>query len=153
MTRMLAAHAAYFRELADKLSDLYQTNEMARVVAESAGMNMSLLSLDGSSLEVWSGILREARKSNRGLLGIMRVVLHDYPNQTELISMLSNMPDSEGIAEGVEKMSQQLDMLQRKITTMQTDVTAVRSDIAVLKKKIIDGVLQWAMNAGEERSR
>lgn len=72
-----------WRDLRDALIDLYDGEDMRRVVAE-AGIPAYAVNLDGASVNAWAEIVAEARRRQREH-ALVAVALREFPQDARLL--------------------------------------------------------------------
>lgn len=70
-------------ELRNLLASFYEHDSKARRVVDEAGLDQALIDFDGSALEMWHVILREAEHQER-ISALFLVILREYPQNTIL---------------------------------------------------------------------
>jgi hypothetical protein len=135
---MSRTDAQYFREMANHFAYLYDDNDNARRVAEQAGLNLSMIPLDGSPSVVWANVINEARKSNRGLIGLFQVAISEYPDQVKSIELFANMPTVDSVALGIQELSKQVSGIDRKVSALGLQVNGLSQQVAGLSALVIN---------------
>lgn len=133
---MNRSEMTYFRELSNFLAGIYGDADNARRVAAQAGLNLSMINFDGSAAVVWSNIVTEARKSNRGLIGLLQVGVSDYPSNQTFVELFRSMPIVDSVANGIEQLSQQVAGIDRKVSALGQQVNGLSQQVAGLSAQV-----------------
>jgi hypothetical protein len=128
----------YFRDMANHFAYLYEDTDNARRVAEQAGLTVGLINLDGSPAVVWQAIVGEARKSNRGLIGLFQIAISEYPTQEKTIELFANLPAVDSVAIGIEQLSKQVSGIDRKVSALGLQVNGLSQQVAGLSALVIN---------------
>lgn len=134
--------AIYWRKLRDMLASYYSNPSSIRAVCLAAGLDIARLPLSesGRPVDMWMAILEEARKSNRSLLRLNGVVLHEYGDDADLREMLSQMPATESVAESVEIVDKGLQEVLTRLDGLDRKMDNQTADLLNLRKSL----LEWA---------
>lgn len=150
---MPQSETRYFRELSEQLSILYEDTASARRVAQQAGLTLSHIKLEGKMLDVWAGIVAEARKNNRGLLRLAQVVMLDYAENPEMMRLLARMPETDSVGLGMAEIRDELRQVREEVGEMRTEIGGLREDFSdmradqdTLKKSVLNSVMEWAIS-------
>jgi chromosome segregation ATPase len=135
---MSKTDAQYFREMANHFAFLYDDTDNARRVAEQAGLNLSLIELDGSPAVMWANIVSEARKNNSRLTGLFQVAISEYPTQVKSIELFANMPTVDSVANGLQELSKQVSGIDRKVSALGLQVNGLSQQVAGLSALVIN---------------
>lgn len=147
---MTKAETAFFRNLSMHLASLFDLPSIPTVVAD-AGLEWSRIDQSGTPYDVWTHVVAEARKSNRGLMSLMQAAIRLYPENQRLIELFTEMPAVDSVAVGIDGMrkelsemrqeqkvaNQKIEAIDRKVSAQTLQINGISQQVAGLSAQVV----------------